>query len=234
VFDPERLLGNMIGGALGGAFGGKKGRKKSMFRTGSMATKATVGLGLLGVAMAAFEHFSQNKQTPAPAPGGAPMPPPPPPTHATTTPPPPPPGMPIVPPAPTSALTAPAASVAPLPALPAPRADVTLLIQAMIAAAAADGRIDDSERSAILERAEGAGLDAETRAFLHGELAAPLTLAQVVARTRAAVAADVYAASLVAITLDTDAERAYLDQLASALTLDAQTRSAIHAELAEA
>jgi uncharacterized membrane protein YebE (DUF533 family) len=224
----------MIGGALGGAFGGKKSRKNSMFRTGSMATKATVGLGLLGVAMAAFEHFSQSKSATAPVsppPGGSPLPPPPPPTGAATmTPPPPPPG--VSAPPPLHGVATQQAAPPALAALPAPRADITLLIQAMIAAAAADGRIDDTERAAILQRAEGNGLDADTRAFLERELAAPLTQAQIAARTRPAIAADVYAASLVAITLDTEQERAYLDQLARALSLDDNTRQTIHAQLA--
>ena len=61
MFDPERLLGQMIGGALGGAFGGRGGRRNSAFRTGDLAGKAQLGIGLLGIAMAAWEHYQQPR-----------------------------------------------------------------------------------------------------------------------------------------------------------------------------
>jgi uncharacterized membrane protein YebE (DUF533 family) len=217
MFDPERLLGQMIGGALGGAFGGRRGRH-SVFGTGDLATKASVGVGLLGIAMAAYEHYSAQR-APGAAPGATAMPPPPPPapTGSVATMPPPPP-----PPIATDAST--------LAAEPR-RADLTLVVQAMVAAAAADGRIDDGERSAILARAHGAGLDADTLAFLDHELATPRTLEAIVSMTRRELAADVYAASLMAISLDTAAERDYLDRLASGLGLDAAQRATIHQQL---
>src|SRR5687767_14531095 len=47
MFDPERLLGQMLGGTLGDAFGGQRGRRKrtSVFGLGNVG-KAQVGLGL--------------------------------------------------------------------------------------------------------------------------------------------------------------------------------------------
>jgi uncharacterized membrane protein YebE (DUF533 family) len=45
------------------------------------------------------------------------------------------------------------------------------------------------------------------------------------------LAAEVYAASLLAIEVDTQAERAYLDRLAAALKLDQATRGHLHAAL---
>jgi uncharacterized membrane protein YebE (DUF533 family) len=101
----------------------------------------------------------------------------------------------------------------------------------MIAAAAADGAIDADERNAILARAASTRLDADARAFLERELAAPKTLEQIVAATRPPIAADVYAASAYAISVDTPAERHYLDRLATGLGLDGARRAAIHAQL---
>lgn len=137
MFNPEHLLGQMLGGALGNAFGG---RGRSLLG-GRLGSKGTLGLGLLGVAIAAYEHYSNQQNTTA---DGA-MPPPPPAAGPAT--PPPPPG---------------AAS-----ALPSPQQDAVLLIRTMIAAAAADNRIDEAERATILARAganDRAFLDAELAA----------------------------------------------------------------------
>ena len=105
------------------------------------------------------------------------------------------------------------------------------MMQAMIAAAAADGRIDGDERARIIERATTAGVDDDGLKFLDAELAAPRSLEFVAAGTRHAIAADVYAASVLAISLDTPQERDYLDRLARALALDEHQRAQIHARL---
>ena len=61
-------------------------------------------------------------------------------------------------------------------------------------------------------------LSAEEKACVFDELASPLDIKAVVARADTPEhAAEIYAASLVAITADTAAERAYLDALASKL-----------------
>ncbi|MGC1429295.1 MAG: DUF533 domain-containing protein, partial [Albidovulum sp.] len=49
--------------------------------------------------------------------------------------------------------------------------------------------------------------------------------------TDATLRAQVYSTSLMAIRLDTAAEQAYLDQLAAALGLDAQTRAGLDAAM---
>ena len=209
MFDPERLLGQMIGGALGGAFGGRGGRRNSAFRTGDLAGKAQLGIGLLGIAMAAWEHYQQPR-APAATPGAA----------GSATPPPAPASGPLRPPPP------PAAN-------PDRTRDMALLVQAMVAAAAADGAIDAQERERILARATASGLDSDSQAFLERELAAPRSLEQVVAAARPALAPDIYAASLIAISADTEAERAYLDRLAQGLSLATETRAAIHQQLGQ-
>lgn len=103
------------------------------------------------------------------------------------------------------------------------------LVRAMIAAAKADGRIDADEKEAIFGKLESMTLSAEEKAWVFDELSSPLDINAVVARADTpAHAADIYAASLVAISADTAAERAYLDALASKLRLDPALVSEIH------
>ena len=217
MFNPEKLLGQLMGDAMSGRLGGGK-RKKSSGLGGLMGgmsggTKAKLGLGLLGVAVAAYQHYQQSSgSTPNPLLGGGQASPPPPPVAGSgvTMPPPPPP------------------AAAPGPA----RADQALhLLRAMITAAHADGLIDATEREAILGRAREAGMDAESLQALDVEIRAPLTLEQLTVRTPADQRAEVYAAALIAITADTEAERQFLQKLADQLGLDAAARADIHAQL---
>jgi len=101
----------------------------------------------------------------------------------------------------------------------------------MVAAAAADGVIDATERAQILHRVEQAGFDEETKAFLEKELANPKSLAVIVASARPEMAADLYAASCAAIDADTEAEKSYLNTLATHLKLSQETRDEIHRNL---
>lgn len=104
-----------------------------------------------------------------------------------------------------------------------------LLIHAMIAAAKADGEVDADEMQAILGRLEQAGISAQERAFLMTELTRPLDIEALVAKvTNPALAPEVYAASLLAIVVDTPAEEAYLRTLAERLQLDAATVAHLH------
>lgn len=205
MFDAQRLLGQLLGDALGGGFGHRKKHGGGL----SFGTKAQLGLGALGVAMAAYEHFSSQR---TPAATAVPTSPPAPPQAALAVPPPPP--------------------VAFNPAqLPPAQADAVLLVQAMIAAAAADGRVDANERERVLARAEAAGVDAETRAFLEAELAVPKTADAIGAMTRPGLTRDAYAAAALAIDLDTEAERRFLNTLGNALGLGDDERIAIHQQI---
>lgn len=206
MFNPEKLLGGLL---------------KQGMRGGRLGGKAAVGMGVLGVAMAAAEHYMNRPQTTGTT--GAPPPPPPPGGPTMTpqtapaigaTPPPPPPGA-------TSGQAAGGGSSAD---------DAVLLIRAMIAAANADGVIDEQERRTILGRLESVGVSDEERAFLLKELASPAdpgTIAGAAAGNRE-LAKQVYAVSLSAITVDTDAERDYLARLAERLTLPPEIVRQIH------
>lgn len=94
------------------------------------------------------------------------------------------------------------------------------LIRAMVAAAKADGHIDDDERRRIGEKLSMAGLDSEAGQFLDAEMAKPATLDELVASAKTdAQRVELYTASRLAITSDTRAERGYLDLLAGRLGL---------------
>lgn len=225
MLDPQQLLGQILGGNMGGSFGGKKRRGKGaggLLGNMSATTKAQIGVGLLGVAWAAWDHYSKKGAAPGGAGSAAPVAAPPVPPAQAVPPPPPPPMAsrpPVPPPAPTTAIADPR------------QQDMLLLVQAMIAAAAADGLIDEEERATILGRARDAGLDAATTDFLRAELDEPKSLAAIVRATRPEIAPDVYAASCLAITLDTEAERAWLDTLATRLALEPARREEIHRQL---
>lgn len=103
------------------------------------------------------------------------------------------------------------------------------LVRAMIAAAKADGKIDAEEKAAIFERLNAMDLDAQSKAFVFDELSAPLDVNAVVAgATCPETAAEIYAASLVAIEADTPAEQAYLQMLAARLELEPGLVQEIH------
>lgn len=100
----------------------------------------------------------------------------------------------------------------------------------MIAAAKSDGKIDAEEKAAIFERLNAMDLDGETKAFVFDELSAPLDINAVVAGADTPEhAAEIYAASLVAIEADTAAEKAYLQMLAARLELAPDLVAEIHA-----
>lgn len=104
------------------------------------------------------------------------------------------------------------------------------LVRAMIAAAKADGRIDADEKDAIFTKLETMSLSAAEKAWVFDELSGPLDINAVVARADTPEhAAEIYAASLVAITADTAAERTYLDALADKLGLEPGLVREIHA-----
>ncbi len=112
------------------------------------------------------------------------------------------------------------------PAL-AERADV--LLEAMVLAAKADGRLDTEEAARIRGRMAEDGLEqAELNRF--AELArAGGDLDHLVARIDdPQTAAEVYLASILAVRVDTDAERRHLEALAERTGLDPATVAELH------
>ena len=94
------------------------------------------------------------------------------------------------------------------------------LVRAMIAAARADGHIDEAERARITERATMAGLDDEVAGFLEAELSQPVDIDGLVDAAKTdAQKVELYTASRLAIDPKTRAERGYLDMLAGRLRL---------------
>lgn len=107
-----------------------------------------------------------------------------------------------------------------------------LLIRAMITAAKADGQIDRDEIDRIASKLAEIGADAEAQRWVMAEMQAPADVAGLVAQVRGpAVAAEVYAASLLAIEVDTPAEQAYLADLARRLQLPPEAVAQIHRAL---
>lgn len=110
-----------------------------------------------------------------------------------------------------------------------------LFIRAMIAAAAADGHIDATERNAIIGGLKEAGFDAEANTWLENEMMNSASINDLVkGATTAELAAQVYTAARLAINPDTRAEQDFLAGLSGALGLDAELVANIDAAAASA
>ena len=215
MFHAERLLGSLLNVALSRGFRSRHDLKRQQRRgikglAGELLSenKGAIGMGLLGVAIAAYEHFSQRAQ------GG--------PVSGRTV------------PGPVAPMPKPVNSPAPPPnwlppPLPSQQADqkvansqddAVVLIRAMIAAAHADKNIDDQERNKILKRIEVSGCSPEEREFLLREAGNPLQLNGLLDLIKSPqLAEQLYVVSLMAIQPDSPAELDYLRQLAQGLGL---------------
>ena len=109
------------------------------------------------------------------------------------------------------------------------------ILKALIAAAKADGHVDDRERQVI--EGEFSRLDAapEVRQWLQAELQKPLDPAEVArAATSPEMASEMYLASLLAVDEQNFMERAYLDELARQLKLDDGLKARLEQQMKEA
>jgi len=209
MFNAERVLGSLLKNVTGSRGGGILDNI-----TGSRGglNKASIGMGVVGLAVAAYEHYTKDQSNPKSQPSQPSTPPPPvspPPMQVTSqsntnsVPPPPPP-----------------------PAGIKAEAQQTsmLLIEAMIAAANADGEIDMEERNTILTHLQSAGSDQEGLDYFQSLLENPPKLNDILKQVNNNdLAQQVYTVSLLAIRVDTDDEQLYLDGLANGLELtDAQ------------
>jgi len=102
--------------------------------------------------------------------------------------------------------------------------DAQVIVKAMINAAKADGKIDKNEIDKIIGKLDDDGLEQKEKDFFISEANKPMNLAAVVlsAGNKPDMAAQIYAASMLAIEVDTAAEQKYMHTLASGLGLDAQ------------
>jgi uncharacterized membrane protein YebE (DUF533 family) len=96
-----------------------------------------------------------------------------------------------------------------------------LVLKAMINAAKADGKIDEGEAHRIVGKLQEAGADADGQRYVLEQMRRPMETEKLVAAAEGHpnLAAQLYAASLMAIEVDTPAEKAYLANLASGLGL---------------
>lgn len=101
-----------------------------------------------------------------------------------------------------------------------------VLVRAMINAAKADGQISQEEQQNILDHFQGA--PSEGMQFLREELSRPLDVRDFVWSVPLGMEQQVYAMSLMSITLDTTAEKDYLDELAHGLRISSDVRDALH------
>lgn len=104
-----------------------------------------------------------------------------------------------------------------------------IIVKAMINAAKADNRIDETEIQKIVGKLEKDGLTEEEKNFFVQEAKKPMDLNAVVRSAAGSpeMAAQIYAASLLAIEVDTAAEKRYMQQLASGLGLNSQVTTNI-------
>ncbi len=109
------------------------------------------------------------------------------------------------------------------------------VVRAMIAAARADGHIDEAERGRIGDRLKMAGIGSDAERFLIDELSRPVDIdAMVAAAQTEAQRVELYTASRIAIEPQTRAERGYLDMLAGRLGLPDALVDHVEATVSEA
>jgi len=211
MFNPEKILGGLL---MGGS------RRRSGL--GSLISSGAA-LGLAGVAIEAVEHFMEKSKSSTsglsssgPPPIQVSVPSQPPPAPGVSTPPPPPGATMAAPPHPPSST-----SIDPVD-IDATEAgqQAVLLIRAMIAAANADDVIDEEERTRILKKLETVDLTGQEHSFMVKELWSPAGLEDIVSQVKSPeMAKMVYTVSLLAIEVDTDAERTYMNTLAQRIGL---------------
>lgn len=111
--------------------------------------------------------------------------------------------------------------------------EAEIIVKAMINAAKADNRIDETEIQKIVGKLEQGGLTQEEKDFFVTEAKKPMNINAVIASAggQTDMAAEIYAASLLAIEVDTPAEKQYMEQLATGLGLNSQVTTHIERAL---
>jgi uncharacterized membrane protein YebE (DUF533 family) len=202
MIDMNKLLGQLLGsGAAGGFAGGLAGGLASSMLTSKKGRKlGTKALKLGGVAAVgalaytAFQRYNQVATSTLPA------------TAADLT------------------LAPPGTAFMPKENDDAANEALGLtLVRAMIAVARADGRLDTEESQSIFQKIQSLGLDSESQALLVEEMGHPVDMDAIVnSATSPEIAAEIYTASLLAVDIDTAAEKGYLAMLAARLRLPSE------------
>lgn len=105
-----------------------------------------------------------------------------------------------------------------------------LCLRGMIEAVKSDGAIAPEEIERITGKIQEDGITAEEQRFVVAQLARPVDVEGLIAAIpNREVGAQVYAAALMAISVDTDAERAFLARLAEGAGLNAEPVRSLHA-----
>ena len=114
---------------------------------------------------------------------------------------------------------------------PSPQQDAVagLMLRAMLQAAKCDGKIDDGEKTRLIEALGEASR--EDLAFVKQELSSPVDVQALVKQVPKGLESQIYAVSLMGIDLDSQKEAEYLATLASALGMGPRDANAIHAKL---
>ena len=244
MFDAEKLLGKIVGEVMGS--GGKHSKLSSSLGAGSgLMTMIGLGVGAYEILKQQGQQGATGTMGQAPPPPGASAyaagnPPPPPGTGMAPPPPPPMPGAAPTPPpqapvswSPPPAPAPSATTPTPPPSAPTPapssgsgNALAIRMIQVMAAAAHADGVMDADEERAVLDKLRGAELTQEEKMFLLGELHQPKSIDVLVEGiTDPGIARTMYMLAVAAIDIDTEAERTWLDTLASRLGISTEMKA---------
>lgn len=203
MVDMNKLLGQLLGsGAASGFAGGLAGGLASSMLTSKKGRKMGVkalkmgGIAAVGaLAYTAYQRYNSNKGVTSALPSTA---------------------------APAELMAAPPGTAF-MPRESDVAANEALgltLVRAMIAASRADGRLDAQESQSIFEKIQSLGLDRESQSLLVEEMGHPVDMDAIVNSAGSPeVAAEIYAASLLAVEVDTAAEKGYLAMLAARLRL---------------
>ncbi|WP_076588357.1 tellurite resistance TerB family protein [Vibrio ostreicida] len=109
-----------------------------------------------------------------------------------------------------------------------------LILKAMIAAAKADGHVDEEEMARVEATLQHAGADSSLQTLIHQELNKPLDPADIARLAQSPQqASEIYLASLIVIDEQNFMERAYLQELAKQLNLAPEVTQQLEQQLSE-
>lgn len=107
-----------------------------------------------------------------------------------------------------------------------------IILKAMIAAAKADGHVDQAEMVRIEATLKEAGADSQLQQLLHSELNKPLDPTDIAQLSRSPQqAAEIYLASLIVVDEQNFMEKAYLQELARQLKLSPEITHQLEVQL---